>query len=180
MSVNILAVGDVTGSSGLKFLSAKLKTLKMLKNIAFTVVNGENASGVGVTPSQCEDIFCAGDDVITNGNHTWGRREIEPYLDDCPYILRPANYAPQVAGRGFGVFDAPFGSVLVMNLIGRCGMAFGPDNPFFAADRILKNAEPRVILVDMHAEATSEKAAMAYYLDGRVSAVWGSHSHVQT
>ena len=180
MSVNILAVGDVTGSAGLKLLAAKLRGLKRLKNISFTVVNGENVSGVGVTPAQCEDIFAAGADVITLGNHTWGRREIEPYLDDCPYILRPANYAPQVPGRGFGTFDAPFGRVLVMNLIGRCGMSFGPDNPFFAADRILKSAETRIILVDFHAEATSEKAALAYYLDGRATAVWGTHTHVQT
>lgn len=180
MNVNILAVGDVAGSAGLGILQAKLKPVKKLHNIAFTVVNGENASGVGVTPAQCEDIFSAGADVITLGNHTWGRREIEPYLDECPYILRPANYAPQVPGRGFGTFDTPFGSVCVINLIGRCGMSFGTENPFFEADRILKNTDAAVVLVDIHAEATSEKAALCYYLDGRVSAVWGTHTHVQT
>ncbi|MCF0121338.1 MAG: YmdB family metallophosphoesterase, partial [Oscillospiraceae bacterium] len=180
MSVNILAIGDVCGTGGLKILRSKLRAVQKFNNIAFTVVNGENASGLGVTPAQCEDIFSAGADAITLGNHTWGRHEIEPYLDDCPYIFRPSNYAPQVPGRGFGIVEAPFGDVCVINLIGRCGMNFGPENPFYEADRIIKKTDAKVILIDFHAEATSEKAALAYYLDGRVSAVWGTHTHVQT
>ena len=180
MKVNILAVGDVVGESGLDFLSRKLRSVKKLKNISFTVVNGENASGTGLTPAQAERIFDAGADVITLGNHTYGKSGIIPYLDDCPYILRPANYAPQNPGKGWGVFEASFGQVCVINLIGRCGMNFGTENPFFAADAALKKADTPIILVDMHAEATSEKLAMAYYLDGRVSAVWGTHTHVQT
>ena len=180
MTVNILAVGDVVGQGGLSILSKKLRSIKKLKNIAFTVVNGENASQKGITPDQAEDIFDAGADVITLGNHTFGRQNISSYLDECRYILRPSNFAPQNPGRGFGVFETSFGDVCVMNLIGRCSMTFGPDNPFFEADRIIKKTDAKIILVDMHAEATSEKLAMGYYLDGRVSAVWGTHTHVQT
>jgi len=180
MLVNILAVGDIVGKTGLQMLSRSLRGIKKLKNIVFTVVNGENASGVGLTPQQAEEIFAAGADVITLGNHAWGRSEICDYLDDCRYILRPANFAPQSPGRGYGVFDSPFGPVLVMNLIGRCGMDFGPDNPFLAAEAILKKTDTKMILADFHAEATSEKLAMAYMLDGRVSALWGTHTHVQT
>jgi len=180
MTVNILAVGDIVGDSGVSIFSKKLRTLKRHYNISFTVVNGENAALTGITPRQADELLSAGADVITLGNHTWGRREITGYLDDCRYILRPANYAPQVPGRGSGVFDAPFGQVRVINLIGRCGMNFGTENPFFAADKILSCKEPVITLIDMHAEATSEKLALAHYLDGRVSAIWGTHTHVQT
>ena len=180
MTVNLLAVGDVCGQSGLELLRKKLRGLQRLQDIQFTVVNGENASVSGLTPAQAEEMLEAGADVITLGNHTFGRGAILPYLDECPRILRPANLAPQNPGRGWGVFDSPFGEVCVMNLLGRCGMAFGPDNPFFAADRILKENRARIVLADMHAEATSEKLALAYYLDGRVAALWGTHTHVQT
>lgn len=180
MTVNILAIGDVFGENGLDFLSQKLRTIKKLKNISFTVVNGENASVVGITPRQADAIFSAGADVITLGNHTFSKQNIISYLDDNRYTLRPANLSPITPGRGFGVFDSPFGDVAVINLIGRCGMDFGPDNPFNAAENILKKLDTKIILIDMHAEATSEKAALAWHLDGRVSAVWGTHTHVQT
>ncbi len=180
MTVNILAVGDVTGTAGLEILAKKLRTVKKLKNIGFTVINGENTAIVGISPAQADSLFEYGADVITLGNHTWGRREIASYLDDCRYILRPSNYAPQVPGRGWGVFDSPFGDVQVINLIGRCDMDFGTENPFFEADKILKEPKAKITLVDFHAQATSEKQAMAYYLDGRVSALWGTHTHVQT
>lgn len=181
MRVNILAIGDVVGENGVDFLNKKLRPFKKLKNISFTVVNGENANVVGITPRQADAIFSAGADVITLGNHTFGKNAIIPYLDDNRYILRPANLSPRSTGRGWGVFEAPFGNVCVINLIGRCGMDFGPDNPFFEAERILKsNLGTNVILVDMHAEATSEKAALAMHLDGRISALWGTHTHVQT
>lgn len=180
MTANILAVGDIVGASGLGFLSKKLRAIKKLYDISFTVVNGENSAMIGITPKQADEILDSGADVITLGNHTWGRREIADYLDDSRYILRPANYAPQVPGRGHGVFEAPFGQVCVMNLIGRCGMNFGAENPFLAADRIVSDTDAKVILVDFHAEATSEKLAMANFLDGRVSALWGTHTHVQT
>lgn len=180
MSVNILAVGDVAGKCGLDILSRRLRGVQRLENIRFTVVNGENAAGLGITPQQARDIFSAGADVITLGNHTWGRQDISDTLDDSRYILRPANFAPQVPGRGFGIYETGFGEVAVINLIGRCGMDFGPDNPFFEADRLIKGCGAKIILVDFHAEATSEKLALGNYLDGRVSAVWGTHTHVQT
>ena len=180
MKVNVLAIGDVTGQAGIDILSDKLRGVKKWGDVAFTVVNGENAAGVGITPVQAEALFEAGADVVTLGNHTWNVPKIRRFLDDNKYILRPSNYAPQVPGRGWGVFDASFGSVCVLNLIGRVDMPYGSENPFFEADRIIKHTEVKIILVDFHAEATSEKQAMAYYLDGRVSALWGTHTHVQT
>ena len=179
MDVRIFAVGDVV-SGGLDFLEARLPALKRALGADFTVVNGENASATGILPRQADRIFDAGADVITLGNHTWGRKEIEPYLDDTPRIIRPANYAPQVPGFGSCEVETPFGTVCVINLIGRCNMSFGPDSPFYAADRILKKTQAGIRLVDFHAEATSEKLAMAYYLDGRATALWGTHTHVQT
>ena len=180
MEVNILAVGDVVGEGGIDFLTLKLRGIKKFKNISFTVVNGENAAMKGITPAQADAVFSAGADVITLGNHAFGQNALFDYLDDCRYILRPENFAPQAPGVGCGVFDTSFGPVLVANLIGRCGMTFGPDNPFHAADRILRAYDGKIALFDFHAEATSEKLAMSYYLDGRVSALWGTHTHVQT
>lgn len=180
MSVKILAVGDVVAPSGLDYLCAHLKSLIKIKGVSFTVVNGENASQLGITPRQADDIFSAGADIITLGNHSFNRREIFDYLDDVPYILRPANLAPHSPGRGVGIFDSSFGKVRVINLIGRCGMDFGPDNPFLLAEKLLREEDCAVTLVDFHAEASSEKLAMGYMLDGRVSAVWGTHTHVQT
>jgi len=180
MTINVLAIGDVTGQVGIDFLSKKLRGVKKWANIAFTVINGENAAGIGISPANAEALFEAGADVVTLENHTWGVQKISRFLDDNRYILRPANFSPQVPGRGWGVFDASFGSVCVINLIGRVEMYYGNDNPFIEADRILKGLETKIILVDFHAEATSEKHGLAYYLDGRVSALWGTHTHVQT
>ena len=182
MNINILAIGDVAGQVGIDALSSKLRGVQKLCNAAFTVVNGENAAGLGIRPDQAGILFNAGADVITLGNHTWDRREIIRFLEDSAYILRPANFAPQTPGRGWGVFDTSFGHVCVINLAG-CGnidKPYGNENPFFAADRILKQTDVKIVLVDFHAEMTSEKYAMAYHLDGRVSALWGTHTHVQT
>ncbi|MDR1590123.1 MAG: YmdB family metallophosphoesterase [Oscillospiraceae bacterium] len=180
MVLNVLAIGDAVGEAGLDVLSKKLRGVKRYRDVGFTVANGENASGVGITPGQAERMFASGVDVITLGNHTWSRREICDYLDDDARILRPANYAPQAPGRGWGVYGTPLGDVCVINLIGRCDMKFGSENPFLEADRILGRLRTNIVLVDFHAEATSEKLSMAYYLDGRVSALWGTHTHVQT
>jgi len=180
MQVNILAIGDVAGNAGLDIITKKLRGLIKLYGIAFTVANGENAAGLGITNGQAQELYAAGVDVITLGNHTWARREIITYLDESLHILRPSNFAPQVPGRGWGVYESPFGSVCVINLIGRAGMNQEYESPFFEADRVLKQVESNIVLVDFHAELTSEKYAMAYYLDGRVSAVWGTHTHVQT
>ena len=181
MLYNILAIGDVVGGCGVSCLEHHLRAVKKLKNIHFTVVNGENAAMVGLTPNDAERIFSAGADVITLGNHTFGKMQITDYLDDCPYILRPHNLGARVPGRGYGVFDCGRARIAVMNLIGRCDLAFHADNPFKTADELLKSGEkPTFTLLDFHAEATSEKLAMAYYLDGRAAAVWGTHTHVQT
>jgi len=180
MKVNILAVGDISGQAGIDILTEKLRGIKKLYNIAFTVINGENAGGLGATPAQLEAIFNDGADVVTLGNHTWTKMEICKYLDDCRYVVRPSNFAPQAPGRGWGIFDTSFGDVCVINLIGRVDVPVESENPFFEVDSILKKIETNIVLVDFHAEATSEKHAMAYHLDGRVSALWGTHTHVQT
>ena len=180
MELRILAVGDVVANPGMDRISKSLRYLKKKTNADFVIVNGENAAVVGMTPQQAEDIFDAGADVITMGNHTFAKRELVAYLDDQPRVLRPANLAPQTPGRGWGVFETKAGPVAVIDLIGRCNMDYGPDNPFLEIERILKKIESKIILVEIHAEATSEKLAMGYMLDGRVSAVWGTHTHVPT
>lgn len=181
MILNLLAVGDVVAESGIACLSRHLRQIKKIKDVHFTVVNGENASGVGILPRQADDIFTAGADVITLGNHTWNRLQITDYLEENPYILRPANYTSRVPGKGWGVYEGPRGiRIGVMNLIGRCEMDSNFDNPFTLADRFLAREDFDVAVVDFHAEATSEKGAMAYYLDGRAQALWGTHTHVPT
>ena len=180
MEFKVLAVGDVVGRPGMDRIQRHLRKLRKKLNADFVVVNGENAAVVGITPDQAEDILDAGADVITMGNHTWSKREIVDYMEDCPRIIRPANYAPQVPGRGWTVCETRLGDVAVIDLIGRCGMDYGPDNPFLLIDKILKEITAKIILVEIHAEATSEKLAMGYMLDGRVSAVWGTHTHVPT
>ena len=180
MDFKVLAVGDVVGNPGMDRICKSLRRLKQQENADFVVVNGENAAVVGMTPRQAEDIFDAGADVITMGNHTFAKREIVDYLEDCPQILRPANLAPQSPGKGWGIFDTKAGPVAVIDLIGRGNMDYGPDNPFLQVEKILKQADVKIRLVEIHAEATSEKLAMGYMLDGRVSAVWGTHTHVPT
>ena len=180
MEFKVLAVGDVVGAPGMERIRRHLRQLKRRTGADFVIVNGENASVVGITPAQAEDILDAGADAITLGNHSFAKREISSYLDDCPQILRPANYAPQVPGRGWQTFETKFGDVALIDLIGRCNMDYGPDNPFLLVEKILKQVESKFILVEIHAEATSEKLAMGYLLDGRVSAVWGTHTHVPT
>lgn len=180
MDFRVLTVGDVVGNPGMDRIRRSLRYLKKKTNADFVVVNGENAAVVGMTAQQGEDILDAGADVITMGNHTFAKREIVTYMDDCSRVLRPANLAPQAPGRGWGIFDSKAGSVAVIDLIGRCNMDYGPDNPFLQIERILKEVDTKLILVELHAEATSEKLAMGYMLDGRVSAVWGTHTHVPT
>ena len=133
-----------------------------------------------MTPRQGDTIFDAGADVITMGNHTFSRREIIPYIEENRYVLRPANLPPQQPGRGWAVYETKCGDVAVIDLIGRVGMDYLPDNPFLLMDRILKKIDAKIILVEIHAEATSEKLAMGYKLAGRVSAVRGTHTHVPT
>ena len=138
MELKVLAVGDVVGEGGQDILSRRLRDLKADHDVHFTVVNGENCSGVGILPRQADRLFDAGADVITLGNHSFGKREIVPYLDESSRILRPANYAPQTPGQGWKVFETKAGDVAVIDLIGRCGMDYGPDNPFLQVEKILK------------------------------------------
>ena len=184
MILNVLAVGDVVGESGVDYLNRHLRSLKKLHEVHFTVVNGENASVVGITPRQARGLYDAGADVITLGNHTWNRIQIADFLEKDRYILRPANFAGRVPGRGFGIYDGPQGlKIAVINLMGRLELNANLDSPFKQANLILRREDVQqcdVILVDFHAEATSEKGAMAWYLDGRVQAVWGTHTHVPT
>ena len=180
MDMKVLAVGDVVGNPGVDRVCHSLRYLKRKTNADFVIVNGENAAVVGMTPRQAEEILDAGADVITMGNHTYGKRELVDYMEDTSRVLRPANYAPQAPGRGCGVFDTRFGPVAVIDLIGRVNMDYGPDNPFLQIEKILAKLDTKLIFVEFHAEATSEKLAMGYMLDGRVSALWGTHTHVPT
>ena len=180
--MNLLFIGDVVGRPGRRAVAQWLPALRRELEADFVVANGENsAGGFGITPQTVKDLLDAGVDVVTGGNHIWHTREAPALLDGEPRALRPANYPAGAPGRGAGVFAAGGARVAVLNLEGRAFMQpvlspfeYGREE----AERL--RAETRVILVDMHAEATSEKAALAWYLDGRVSAVVGTHTHVQT
>jgi metallophosphoesterase (TIGR00282 family) len=181
--MRLLFLGDVVGRPGRRAVAAVLRRLVPAEDIDFVVANVENASqGKGVTPAAAEELRDAGVDVLTSGNHIWQYREIVPYLEENERLLRPLNFAPGVPGRGWTVRETRAGvPVGVVNLIGRVFM--GPaECPFRAAEAVLPAVRQaaQVVLVDMHAEATSEKVAMGRFLDGRVSAVVGSHTHVQT
>ena len=180
MELKVLCVGDVVGNPGMERIRRHLRQLKRKLGADFVIVNGENTAVVGITPGQAEDILDAGADVITLGNHTWSKREIVPYMEDSSLLLRPANFAPQQPGLGWNIYETKCGDVAVIDLIGRCSMDYTPDNPFLVVEKILKQIDTKIILVEIHAEATSEKLAMGYMLDGRVSAVWGTHTHVPT
>ena len=180
MELKVLCVGDVVGGPGMERIRRSLRYLKRQTGADFVIVNGENASVVGITPDQAEDILDAGADLITLGNHTYNKREIVSYLDESPAILRPANFAPQAPGRGWGIYETKAGPMAVIDLIGRVNMDYGPNNPFLLVESILKQIDTPMVLVEIHAEATSEKLAMGYMLDGKVSAVWGTHTHVPT
>lgn len=181
MNIHVLAVGDVVGDAGVDFLSRHLPALRKSHGVDFTVVCGENAACNGLLPAQADAIFSAGADVITMGNHTWDKQQIVKYMERNSYIIRPANYTNRAPGRGWGIFDGPRGlRIRVVDLIGRVAMDTNFDNPFTKIDWTLKQGEADITLVDFHAEATSEKGAMAWYLDGRAQALWGTHTHVPT
>ena len=176
----ILAIGDVVGDPGMDILCRRLGRLQRQVGADLTVVNGENATGRGITPALAEDIFYAGADVITLGNHTFANRQICDYLDEQPHILRPLNFPAQQPGQGSVVAEVQGRRVCVANLQGRVGMDYNVSSPFSAADALLRETEADLFLLDFHAEATSEKLAMGYHLAGRAAAVWGTHTHVPT
>ncbi len=180
--MKILALGDVTGSEAVDYLRKKLPKFILDNEIDFTVVNGENsAKANGIDPLSAEALIDAGADVITTGNHVFRINAVYNYLDDSGRVIRPANLPGECPGKGYTIAPTPFGRVLVANLLGQAFMD-GADNPFNIMDSILKreNGNYDVSVLDIHAESTSEKAAVARYLDGRVDVVFGTHTHVQT
>jgi metallophosphoesterase (TIGR00282 family) len=181
--MNILFIGDIFASAGRGIVAEKLHYIVSTEHIDFTIANAENAAGgFGVTPLIAEELLKMGIDVMTSGNHIWDKRELYEYLPKQPRLLRPANYSEELPGRGYTVVRSRAGTdVAVLNLQGRTHMP-ATDCPFRKADQILASLPPtvKVRFVDFHAELTSEKMAMGWYLDGRVSAVVGTHTHIPT
>ncbi len=177
--MRILMIGDVIGKPGRRTVRTLLPEIKRENQVDLIIANGENAAGgLGLTPETADELFQSGVDVITSGNHIWSHKSILPALDSGLAILRPLNYPPEVPGRGYLIT----GDAMVVNLLGRTFIG-ASDCPFRTMDRLLEEVEdskPPIIIVDFHAEATSEKGAMGRYLDGRVSAVLGTHTHVGT
>ncbi len=178
MPYSILLIGDIVGKLGRRTVAAVLPEIRRLQRLDLVIANGENtAGGRGLTPSTADELFAMGIDVITSGNHIWEKREIYSVLDSEAPIVRPLNYPVGTPGRGVHFQNG----VAVINLMGRTFMGSHLDCPFLAADKALSELrDSRVVIVDVHAEATSEKIAMGYYLDGRVSVVVGTHTHVPT
>ena len=176
--MKILFVADVFGTPGRRAVETRLPSLRTELEADFCIVNGENAAaGRGITAKLAEKILASGADVVTLGNWTWGQLDFAPYLSGTDRVLRPANLSPQTPGKGWAVHDG----VAVISLLGV--FSLNPfESPFIAVDRLVDQARAQtpVVVVDFHAEATSEKVAMARYLDGRVTAVLGTHTHVQT
>ena len=182
MSIRVLHIGDIVGSPGRTFFARVVHRMRTEEQVDSVIANAENsAAGRGITPTLADELFAAGADVLTLGDHTWDQKEIMPYLDREPRIVRPANFAPGCPGRGITTVETPKGRISVLSLIGRVFMP-PADCPFRTADEILKKRDAlgSVIFAEIHAEATSEKIAIGRYLDGRVSSVVGTHTHVQT
>ena len=183
--MRLLAVGDVCGSVGCDYVRAKLSAFKKEKNIDVVIINGENsADGNGITPDSAEYLFACGADIITGGNHSLRRKEIYGFLDSNEFLLRPHNLPDAEYGSGYCVADFGKFKMAVINLSGKIYLErVGAENPFVCADELIKRANDDgadIIVVDFHAEATSEKIAFGLYLDGKVSVVFGTHTHVQT
>ena len=178
--MKILAVGDLVGETGLERLKKDLPNLQEAENIDFTIVNGENvAGGMGMTTKNFHELNKLNIDVITMGNHTWGKKDIFSFIDK-PNIIRPANYSRGVPGHGYTIIEKNNKKIAVINLIGRTDMGILSENPFTTLDDILKKIDADIKILDFHAEATAEKIAMGYYVDGRITAMFGTHTHVQT
>ena len=180
--MKILLIGDIVGNSGVKKVKDVIPQYKKDNNIDYIIANGENsADGMGITKRIFEDLKNAGVNIVTMGNHTWGKRDIFAFLDDNQ-IIRPANYPKGVPGAGYRIHEINGKKIAIINLIGRVDTGVLAENPFLKADDIIEKIKDKadIIVVDFHAEATAEKIAMGYYLDGRVSCIFGTHTHVQT
>ncbi|MFC2145956.1 TIGR00282 family metallophosphoesterase [Acidobacteriota bacterium] len=182
--LRVLFIGDISGRYGRRFLCKALPTIKIKFNPRLVIANGENsAGGLGITPKTAKEIFEAGVDVITSGNHIWDKKEAIELLNEDHRIIRPINYPESIPGKGYYIFRTRGNDqteVMIINLQGRVFMEPVVDNPFLSIDRFLNQVQQKIIFIDFHAEATAEKQAMGFYLDGRVSAVLGTHTHVQT
>lgn len=179
--MNILCIGDVTGTIGIDYVRKHLTTLKRLKKIDVVIANGENSADTnGITPDSANYLLNCGVDLLTTGNHSFQRKEsYSLYESDAP-VIRPANYPSKAPGVGSYVIDLGRVRIRVLNMMGTVGMNPVLDCPFDTADKLLEDVQEKIIIMDMHAEATAEKRALAYYLDGRISAFFGTHTHVQT
>ena len=180
--MNILAVGDIVGNLGVNKLKSELQNIKNEYNIDFCIVNGENAAeGMGITKKNFTDIISAGVDCVTMGNHTWGKKEIFDFIDD-PKLLRPINYPEGVCGKGYHIYECKGKHIAVINAMGRAEINIQTENPFLAVKKVVDEVKNQsdMIFLDFHAEATAEKQAMGYYLDGKITAIFGTHTHVQT
>lgn len=180
--MKILAVGDIVGESGVRKLKEELPKIKKEEKIDFVITNGENsAGGMGITEKNFKEIIEAGTNAITMGNHTWGKKDIFKFIDD-PKILRPANYPKGVVGKGLGIYECNGKKIAVINLMGRVDINILTENPFIIAKEMVEELQNQVdiIMIDFHAEATAEKIAMARYLDGKITGLFGTHTHVQT
>ena len=182
MHMKILTIGDIVGENGVKKFKEELPKIRAEHNIDFVIVNAENsAGGMGITTKIFNEILNQNVDAITMGNHTRGKKDIFSFIDH-PKLLRPANYSKGVVGKGYGIYNCNNKKIGVIDLIGRTDMNVLSENPFTVADELVQklSKECDMIFVEFHAEATAEKIAMAQYLDGRVTAVYGTHTHVQT
>ena len=180
--MKILAVGDIVGDIGLNKLKELLPSIIEKENIDFVIVNAENTSGgMGITIKDFNTLLKLKIDAITMGNHTWGKKDIFTFIDN-PKLIRPANYSKGVPGKGYNIFNCKEKKIAVINLIGRTDMAVLSENPFTVAEEIIKklDKEADIIVVDFHAEATAEKIAMKYFLQGKANILFGTHTHVQT
>ena len=180
--MKVLAVGDLIGTAGLKKLEKEYKRIKDEENIDFCIVNAENvAEGMGITEKAFQALLRLNVDCITMGNHTWAKKDIFNFIDN-PKLIRPANYPKNNPGKGYQIFECKGKKIAVINLIGRVDIAVLSENPFLKAKSIVGQISDKVdiIIVDFHAEATAEKIAMGYYLDGKITALFGTHTHVQT
>ncbi len=180
--MKILAIGDLVGENSLIKAREGIEKLKKEENIDFVIANGENvAGGMGITERSFKKMLSMGIDVITMGNHTWGKKDIFNFIDH-EKLLRPANYSKGVQGKGYGIYSCNDKKIAVINLIGRTDMNVLSDNPFIVAEEIINQIKDKadIIVVDFHAEATAEKIAMGYFLDGKVDILFGTHTHVQT